>query len=63
MDKQHATIEVIAPTIEEAVKNGLTDLGLNRRGCRCRDTRRRQPGIIWSWIPPGPRSSVGKISF
>jgi spoIIIJ-associated protein len=29
MNKQHATIEVIAPTIEEAVKNGLTDLGLN----------------------------------
>lgn len=29
MNKQHATIEVIASTIEEAVKNGLTDLGLN----------------------------------
>jgi spoIIIJ-associated protein len=29
MNKQQATIEVIAPTIEEAVKNGLTDLGLN----------------------------------
>ena len=29
MNKQQATIEVIAPTIEEAVKNGLIDLGLN----------------------------------
>jgi spoIIIJ-associated protein len=29
MNTQHATIEVIAPTVEEAIRNGLTDLGLN----------------------------------
>ena len=29
MNTQRATLEVIAPTMEEAIKNGLTDLGLN----------------------------------
>jgi len=30
MNTQRANLEVIAPTIEEAIKNGLTDLGLDK---------------------------------
>ena len=60
---ERTTLEKIAPTVDEAVADGLAELGLISRGCGCGRSWIMAVAAFWGWQPPGACPPDGKRTY